>query len=112
MAGLLTATALSYLLDVKLPPLPGGGELKLTEGLNHIGEASTRPSGLLVATNPEDDDAAADVLSPGGTVWPCAAALCRWLTANANLHGASVLELGSGTGVGGLYAAIVCSLEP
>jgi len=106
MAALLAATALSNLLDVKLPPLPGGGELKLTEGLNHIGEASTRPSGRLVtSTTTADDAAAADVLSPGGTVWPCAAALCRWLESNANLRSASVLELGSGTGVGGLYAA-------
>ena len=44
----------------------------------------------------------------GGKVWSSAAVLTRWLGANApalGLEGASVLELGSGTGAVGLAAA-------
>lgn len=40
----------------------------------------------------------------GGEVWQSAHALCRWLP-SIELHGASVLELGCGTGIGGLFAA-------
>ena len=44
----------------------------------------------------------------GGKVWSSSAVLTRWIEANANslgLDGASVLELGSGTGAVGLAAA-------
>ena len=42
----------------------------------------------------------------GGVVWPCAAALCRFLASDAaDVCGDNVLELGSGTGACGLYAA-------
>jgi len=42
----------------------------------------------------------------GGEIWASAAALCSWLiTHRDELCGSRVLELGSGTGVCGLYAA-------
>ena len=44
----------------------------------------------------------------GGRVWPCAGLLCRYLhkhAAELGLSGASVIELGAGTGLTGLYAA-------
>ena len=43
----------------------------------------------------------------GGRVWEAAPRLCRWMAADAPtlLRGRTVLELGSGTGVCGLYAA-------
>ena len=40
----------------------------------------------------------------GGVVWPGAALMCEWL-AQQQLEGANVLELGSGTGACGLFAA-------
>lgn len=44
----------------------------------------------------------------GGVVWqPSASALCRWLATNTELKGCNVLELGTGTGVCGLYAAVL-----
>jgi len=48
----------------------------------------------------------AETTACGAEIWPAAAALCRWLdTAQPMLAGASILELGSGTGACGLYAA-------
>ena len=42
----------------------------------------------------------------GGRVWVGAGAMCRFIRSNADLvRGASVLELGAGTGASGLYAA-------
>ena len=42
----------------------------------------------------------------GSTVWPAAAAFCRWLTENSDeICGSHVLELGSGTGGVGIFAA-------
>ena len=90
---LVASGASSSFLDVELPPLPSGARLRLLEGLNVIEE------------DPEQEDIA-DFLSVGGTVWPCAAALCRWLSQHADdMKGVSVLELGSGTGAVGLFAA-------
>ena len=80
-------------LNVALPALPGGGRLEVIEGLEDAGED-------------EDEEALADLLSVGGTVWPSAAALCRWMCDHATcVRGANVLELGCGTGVCGLFAA-------
>ena len=47
-------------LNVALPALPGGGRLEVIEGLEDAGED-------------EDEEALADLLSVGGTVWPSAA---------------------------------------
>lgn len=42
----------------------------------------------------------------GGAIWPAAALMCRWLASEReNIAGARVIELGSGTGACGLYAA-------
>ena len=42
----------------------------------------------------------------GGAVWPASEVLCRWmLDERMVVQGASVLELGSGTGAVGLFAA-------
>lgn len=65
-----------------LPPLPSGKVLKLV----------TAPSSGLL----------------GGTVWPAANALCIYLLENQqslNLKRANCVELGSGTGAVGLFAA-------
>ena len=63
-----------------LPPLPNGGQLTL----------NAPGWGRGVGT--------------GGAVWPAAGALCRLLRGQ-RLDGLSVLELGTGTGAVGLYAA-------
>ena len=41
----------------------------------------------------------------GGRVWSSAAVLCGWLAEQPSLRGSSLLELGSGTGAVGLFAA-------
>jgi len=41
----------------------------------------------------------------GGRLWPSSAILCRWLRDQDFITGARVLELGTGTGAVGLYAA-------
>ena len=65
-----------------LPPLPHGSRLALT----------TPGWGRGVGT--------------GGAVWPASELLCRWmLDEGMAVQGASVLELGSGTGAVGLFAA-------
>ena len=62
-----------------LPPLPNGSELKLLE---------------------------ADDAGIGGRLWNAAALLCRWqLSIAEQIGGSRVLELGSGTGACGLFAA-------
>lgn len=68
-----------------IPPLPSGSTLSL------------------LTSNDRDD-----AMPLGSEVWPAAAALCRWqLTADvrSRLRGSRVLELGSGTGAVGLFAA-------
>jgi hypothetical protein len=97
------SAALTTHLDVSLPPLPSGHHLRLSEGLALLEEragATETASGLLIDNSVPGD--MGDLLSVGGTVWPCAAALCRWLRSGASLDGASVLELGAGTGACGL----------
>lgn len=65
-----------------LPNLPAGGHLRLQ-------------------TTAADGDHAT-----GGRVWHSTPVLCRWLLSeSAAMRGASVLELGSGTGAAGLFAA-------
>jgi len=45
-------------------------------------------------------------LDVGHQVWPSANVLCRWMASNAEqFYGKTVLELGSGVGACGLYAA-------
>ena len=69
---------------VSLPPLPRGTSLTLHEEFS----------------NNEYDF--------GGSVWPAAELLCRWLIEEeAEMKGARVLELGSGTGAVGLFAAAI-----
>ena len=66
-----------------LPPLPNGRRLTLATGT-------------------------LDACETGGRVWSSAVVLCRWLQGEheaGRLGGASVLELGCGTGAVGLYAA-------
>jgi predicted nicotinamide N-methyase len=51
----------------------------------------------------EDDDTAAGI---GGEIWPAAVAMCNWMANHTDaIKGSRVLELGSGTGSCGLYAA-------
>ena len=89
----VNALAASRVFNVQLPKLPSGGELQLFEGLEDAGDD-------------DDGDSLAELFTVGGTVWPCAASLCTWLLNNPQcVQGAKVLELGSGTGVCGLYAA-------
>ena len=88
------APGVVYYNQVRIPPLPSGDWLRLRDGLSLLEEqtdATTRSG---------------DLASVGGTVWPAAASLCAWLREHAaDVAGASVLELGSGTGACGLYAA-------
>ena len=87
-----TVKALSTrIFNVALPTLPSGGQLEVLEGMED-------------AAIDEDADSLAELFTVGGTVWPCAAAMCRWLSSN-NIRGKSILELGGGTGTCGLYAA-------
>lgn len=81
------------IFNVAIPKLPAGGELEIYEGLED-------------AQDNDNEDSLAELFSVGGTVWPCAAALCRWLYENREeVSGANILELGGGTGACGLYAA-------
>jgi len=41
----------------------------------------------------------------GGKLWPAVALMCRWLLDAGPLAGSRVLELGAGTGAGGLFAS-------
>ncbi len=51
-------------------------------------------------------DAATGTPEWGGAVWPAADILCRWMAAQQqDISGSRVLELGSGTGACGIYAA-------
>ena len=54
----------------------------------------------------EDDENEDAHVNVGGEVWPAAAAMCRWLANHTDsVRGSKVLELGTGTGAVGLYAA-------
>ena len=82
-----------YFNQVNIPPLPSGDWLRLRDGPSLLEEL-------------HDTTRTGDLASVGGTVWPAAATLCTWMRAHAeDVKGASVLELGSGTGACGLYAA-------
>ena len=82
-----------YFSQVNIPPLPSGDWLRLRDGPSLLEEL-------------HDTTRTGDLASVGGTVWPAAATLCTWMRAHAeDVKGASVLELGSGTGACGLYAA-------
>ncbi|CAK0891021.1 unnamed protein product [Prorocentrum cordatum] len=65
----------------RVPALPSGRRLQIAEGVE-----------------------GSDVL--GSRVWPCAASMCSWLREHAvQVESSNVLEVGSGTGVVGLFAA-------
>ena len=52
------------------------------------------------------DQDTAETTGVGGKMWRGAGAMCRWLRTHPDaVQGATVLELGAGTGIGGLYAA-------
>ena len=70
---------------VKLPPLNSGAMISLRE------EFALKESG--------------GATEFGAVIWPCAEYLCRWLSAEPTIVGARILELGSGTGACGIYAA-------
>jgi len=100
--------------EVVLPPLPSGERLLIRESEERA--ASDSPDGeqsedailwrkmeRYVSRHEQDDPGPEGV---GGEIWPAAAALCAWLRERpAELRGASVLELGAGTGACGIYAA-------
>ena len=46
-----------------------------------------------------------DDAGTGGSVWPAASVLCRWMAKQTGMRGATVLEIGCGTGAVGLFAA-------
>ena len=70
------------MLAALLPPLPSGALLD-------------------IRTLPADGDA-----HTGGRVWHSAPVMCRWLaTLAAQIRGASVIELGCGTGACGIFCA-------
>lgn len=69
------------IISHRIPPLTSGQRLELSEGTT-------------------------DECDVGGKIWRGAGALCRWQrTITRQMQGASVLELGAGTGASGLYAA-------
>jgi len=73
--------ALAMLEARGVPPLPDGRQLSLELG--------------------SFDDA-----GTGGQMWPAASVLCRWQARNTDsIAGARVMELGTGTGACGLFAA-------
>lgn len=76
----IAAASRPLLVHRGLPPLPSGRSVTLE--LANLEDAGT-----------------------GGTVWSSSHALCRWVAANLELRGASVLELGCGTGACGIFAA-------
>lgn len=97
---------------VELPPLPCGSQLDLLSE-DSTGSCSTPVNGDWSDEDSQTfqrirdyvEDELADALSVGGSIWPASSALCKWLRNEAAfVRGASVLELGSGTGACGLYA--------
>ena len=100
----------------ELPCLPSGGRLNIRE----LNEPPPRMGGRNKDDHEEDDammrtiqhfvdacyDDPSSAAGVGGEVWPAAEIMCRWLRDSADeIGGARVLELGSGTGACGLYAA-------
>ena len=80
-----------------LPPLPSGAVLDLPRQHRLNDEQITERIRDYVRHGTDDD---------GDEIWPCAAALCRWQSRHADqIKGKSVLELGAGSGVCGVYAA-------
>jgi predicted nicotinamide N-methyase len=99
--------------DCEYDRTSGIWRLKLPAGCGHIapgadGDANPRMFGGLprLPTGQEiviDEQNAGGV---GGKMWRSAGALCRWQLARQDeIRGARVLELGSGTGASGLFAA-------
>jgi predicted nicotinamide N-methyase len=64
------------------------------------------PSGATLSLH-TSNDRVDDAMPLGAELWPAAAALCRWQLEHMQTHirGARILELGSGTGAVGLFAA-------
>lgn len=115
--------------EVAVPALPSGDRLVLTEMKQEVFETSTAADEdawlsmdgdwtaedaitwrrIQAYVSAHDEGAAQDpdpASLVGAEVWPAAAALCGWLADRVDaIHGTSVLELGSGTGVCGIYAA-------
>ena len=86
----LAARARDVSCEIHMPTLPSGQCLELREDAN-IYDSSY--------------DLLADAISVGGSLWPSAAMLCRYLRDMPNIRGSSVMELGSGTGACGIYSA-------
>lgn len=77
------------LLEEGVPSLPSGQRLN-----------------ILVKTELAGEGEFAEHYETGGRLWRSIGALCRWLASQrGTLRGSSILELGCGTGAGGLYAA-------
>ena len=106
-------------VDTTSPPLPSGERRAVGEGNASPAQLSTREdgsSGVSVDDDAvlariqhyvdacyDDDD---DESGVGGEVWPAAEFLCRWMREHADeVEGSRVLELGTGTGACGIYAA-------
>lgn len=120
LAQLTSPGGVSVLPVPQLPPLPSSGEhITVIEAAHPpVVSADARK---LVAGSEEDcaelwerierylsffDTDGVEDAAIAREVWPCAAMLCRWLAQHeAEIRGSSVLELGAGTGVCGLYAA-------
>ena len=86
-----------------VPPLPSGVRLA-------IGQVRQPGDACRTAEDEETWErigvSAEDAVPSGAQIWPAAAVLCRWQCSRAEeFCGASVLELGAGTGVCGLFAA-------
>jgi predicted nicotinamide N-methyase len=75
-----------------MPPFPSGRRLSLLEDAD---------------IDDDDYEVLADAISVGGSLWPSAGMLCRYLMNDISeeIRGSSVMELGSGTGACGLFAA-------
>ena len=97
---------------IVLPPLPSGKHLAISElgtPLPRVGDGEDDDEAMMRALQEYVDACdSEDNTGVGGELWPAAEFLCRWLmsdgTADA-VQGASVLELGAGTGACGLFAA-------
>lgn len=85
---------------VVLPPLPSGESLQISElRAEDLEEEVWDQIASCVEREVEE-------VPVGAELWPAASALCRWQRDHAQeLKGKTVLELGSGTGACGLYAA-------
>ena len=96
----------TYSLDNALPPLPSGRFLSLREGRSVVEQREKKQDTTTVISGALQAASADELRSVGGSVWPCAAALCRWMLQHeAAVREKRVLELGAGTGACGLFAA-------